>query len=126
MKKNLFVALICILGISSLAFSFPGVWQSSTTSTVDTTKNLCPPLSSGNVRGQAILHGICVSSATAVAASAITVYASSATTDNPIALVNTVNTGCFYYDVYSSTSPGGLTYSNTGGGGSIQILYTCY
>lgn len=94
------------------------IWQSSHTLTADTTKNLCV-----NQRG--LLHSVCISSATATANSDILIYASSATTANLMANINTVNTGCFTYNVTAST-PTGLTYSTVGAGADIQIMFQCY
>lgn len=126
MKRWIFVSCFAVfLAFMCHAFSyaFPGVWTSSHTSTVDTTQNLCAQAAFSR---KAILHGVCVSSATTVANSDVLIFASSATTINPIANVNTTATGCFYYDVYSSTSPGGLTYSTVGQGADVTIMYTCY
>jgi hypothetical protein len=125
MKRGIFIGLFsAFIAFMCYAFSYavPGVWRSSNTLTVDTTQNLCPQT---NVGSHAILHGVCVSSATAVAGSDVIVFASSSAAINPIANISTLATGCYYYDVYSSTSPGGLTYSTVGQGASVTIMYQC-
>jgi hypothetical protein len=94
----------------------PAVYRSSFTATADTTKNLCM-----NRRG--FLHGVCVSSATALPSTFI-VYATSATAANIIATIDGTKTGCYYFDVVAST-PTGLTYSNSATA-NTTVLYDCY
>lgn len=124
--KNKLAFSLTLLFLASLSFAFPGVWTSSHTFTAETTKNLCGTQGTTNVTQQAILHGICVSTATATAGGLVTVYASSGTAVNPIAIVNTMATGCYFYDVYSSTTPGGLSYTTTAPGASVTFSYACY
>lgn len=126
MKK--WIVIACLVGffafvIHAFSYAITNVWTSSHTSTVDTTQNLCPQK---NFPVSAIFHGVCVSSATVLANSDVLIFASSAAAINPIANINTTATGCFYYDVYSSTSPGGLTYSTVGQGADVTIMYECY
>lgn len=125
MKKIMILAGLFLFS-STFAFAITNVWTSSHTLTAETTKNLCMQTGNGVTIGQAIFHGVCVSSATASAGANIIIYASSGTAVNPIANIDQVNRGCYYYDVYSSTSPGGLTYTTSQPGASTTIMYECY
>lgn len=103
------------------------VWLSSNTATADQLKNLCPGINyvigtstftSGN---HGVFHGLCVG--TGVAGSSVTVYNSSATAQNVVAIIATSTpTVCSLFDVAVSS---GLTYTN-GAAADIQILYQCY
>ena len=102
-------------------FAFPAfayeAWLSSTTATADTTKNVC-------MSKRGVFHGVCVSSPTALA-STYTVYNSSASAINPIAVIDATGRGCYYYDVVASTVNKGLTYSNSSTA-NVTLLYNCY
>lgn len=96
------------------------LWISSRTITADSTKNLC-------MDRRAILHGVCISSATATAGASVIIYASSAaaTVANTIATIDSMAKGCYYYDVYSST-PTGITYTTNSPGADTIFMYMCY
>lgn len=123
MKKLILVlGLIAVTGVCWAAN--PSVWRSSFTNTADTTKNVC-----GNDAGivtnrRGFFHGVCVSSSAATNGT-VTVFNSSASAINPIAVVNTVTGGCSYFDVVASTFAKGLTYSTTGSG-NVTLLYDCF
>lgn len=123
MKKVLFT--FSILSLAGFAWAIPQVWRSSFTNTADTTKNLC-----GNDNGivtnrRGILHSVCVSSNTA-GTDVITVYNSSASAINPIAVIDgSSSENCYTFDVIATTVTKGLTYSKTGTS-SVEILYDCY
>ena len=114
MKKFL-VFLSSILFLSTMSFAVQQVWISSTTQTSDTTKNLC-------LNSKGILRSVVVSSA--AANGTVTVYASSGTANNPIAIVDATAKGSYNYEVYAATSTG-LTYSTTNAP-TVTIVYECY
>jgi hypothetical protein len=115
MKKYLIALSLFFIPVIAFATSTQ-LWKSSFTTTADTTKNLCT-----NKKG--IIHSVCVDSGTA-AASTFSIFASSATSANPIAVIDATTRGCLVYDVIAST-PTGLTYSNSSTA-NVTILYDCY
>lgn len=115
-KLILCLSLFCA---PALFAANPSVWRSSYTASADTTQNLCM-----NKRG--FLHAVVVSSASANAT--VSVYASSATANSIMTLVDASNEGYFPYDtiaIATNTAHTGLTYS-TVGTASVQILYDCF
>jgi len=115
--KYIVLTVLTLLAVPVMAYD---VWQSSTTATADTTKNLCT-----DRRG--ILHEVVVSSAGATGASA-SVFASSATTGSPVAVVDATRVGVYPYDlvtISTQANHSGLTYS-TVGTAQVQIIYQCY
>lgn len=112
------VVSIFVLSMAGAAHAFtPVVWKSSFTPSAVTTKNLC-------VNQNGFLHSVCVSSPTA-APSLVSVYNSSGSAVNPIAIIDGTKYGCFEYDVLASTANKGLTYSNSSTA-NITIMYQCY
>lgn len=120
-KLVLTAALLCV-GVPSTVFAWD-VWRSSYTATIDTTRNLCGGDAGIVTNRRGIFHGVCVSSA--AVNGTFSIYNSSGTTINPIAILDLNTNGCFYYDVVASTVNKGLTYSNTGLS-KLTILYDCY
>lgn len=114
MKKLLF-SLLALVGLSTFSHAdIQGVYKSSFTQTDESLRIMRPatgtPLS---------LHGIIVSSASAVGG-LITVYDSSGTATNTIARVSLVNLGAYYFDVKISS---GLTYTTSTNSMGVTILY---
>jgi len=123
MKKLLISAIL--LFISTFGYAVSAVWISSYTATADTTQNLC-------INKNGLLHGIVVSSASATNGGLVSIYASSATVDSTMAVVDTTGRGSYFYDTVAiatntagSYDYTGLTYSKVGTA-SVTILYYCY
>jgi hypothetical protein len=112
------------------AFSYAAmgnIWTSSHTATADTTLNLCKgntyliQTSTYTEGNRAILHGICINNG--ALGNTFTVYNSSGSANNPIALVSTSTPmPCSFYDVSTSS---GLTYTNSSTA-DVTILYNCF
>lgn len=99
----------------------PIIWKSSFTATADTTKEI--PCSTSLPNAGCRFHGVIVSSAGVN--STLTVYNSSATANNIIAIIDTngstMKNQDFIFDVFVSS---GLTYTNAGSTpANIVILY---
>lgn len=120
--KRLFLA-VSIFIIPVLVFADSHIWRSSYTATADTTQNVCGPAGGYSTNRRGYLHGVCISSSAVTGT--FTVYNSSASAINPIAVLDTQINGCYYYDVAASTINKGLTYSNTSTG-KVTLLYECY
>lgn len=126
MKK---LIILSTLFLASFVMAYSPVWKSSHTTTADTTQKLCSGSTyllgtSTNTYGNlGIIHGVCVNSA--VSGGTISVYDSSSTATNAIAIMlstATANSGCFYYDVQVSS---GLVYT-TSQPNDTTFLYTCF
>lgn len=117
MKKFLAGLGIAILLLGKLSLPahalFNQTWISSNTATADTTQNLCKKST------RAAFHGVRINNG---ATGTLTIYNSSGTATNPIAVVQTSSTWAGDYDVITSS---GLTYSNSATA-NVTILYQCY
>ena len=117
--KKLIIALGMLACIPSIASAGPP-WVSSNTATAETAQALCRQ--SGTTR-RGVLHGVCVNRM--LAGGSITVYNSSSTAVNPVAVIlstQAATTGCSYYDIYMST---GITYT-TSAANDVTFMYECY
>lgn len=122
--KRLILAFGLLMTVKVLwAGSPPSVWISSFTTAPVTTQNLCGVHAGITTNRRGFFHGVCTSSG--ATNGFITVYNSSGSAINPMAIVNSISQGCQYFDVVASTVNKGLTYS-TVGGGNYTILYDCY
>lgn len=114
------ILTISLFALPGLLFAVPAVWRSSHTTTADTTQKLCNQ--TGSVR-RGILHGVCVN--TAVSGGSITVYNSSSTAVNAVAVLASTATlvsGCQFYDISMSS---GIVYT-TSQPNDTTFLYDCY
>ena len=110
---------LSVLLSAVLAFAEPTVYFSSHTATADTTKALCnQTFTSSWPRG--LLHTVCVN--TGASTSSFTIYNSSASAVNPIAIVDSTTKGCQTYDIQLSS---GISYTNSSTA-DVTISYLCY
>ena len=127
MKKwILFLILTGLIAIAQNALADVSttntLWKSSFTATNDTALKI--PCNTVEPKAGCKFHGVIVSSAGV--ASTLTIYDSSATAINPIAVINTsvgtvVPTGQLFYDLYVSS---GLSYTTVGATpAKVTILY---
>lgn len=119
--KRLLIFLI--LATASWPLEATDTWVSSFTATADTTKNVCGADRGIVTNKRGFFHGVCVSSASV--GGVYTVYNSSASAINPLAVIDTTTKGCYYYDVVASTQAKGLTYSNSSTA-NVTLLFNCY
>jgi hypothetical protein len=126
MKKWILITGL-LMGWSCTLYAATGqVWISSTTATANTTQRLCPQLFSTNI-GHGIFHGVCVNEPISGLSGTLTVFNSSATTDNSISTITTNGSttgslpGCVFYDVAFSS---GLSYT-TVSTAAVTMLYSC-
>lgn len=116
--KKLLVLAVSILSLSAQAFAKGDVWNYSNSTGIQATIAPCVPnFFSG--QPHAIFHNVCVNTG---AAGSFTVYNSSGTTANPVALIDTTAKGCSTYDVQLSS---GITFSNSATA-NVTITYQCY
>lgn len=116
--KKLILAILVLCGSYCLAGT-TYVWRSSNTSTADSQKNLCNA-KQGNTNAHSLFHGVIVSSGDA--SGLLTIYNSSATTTETMAVIDNGSLGSYFFDIFASS---GLTYTKTGKA-NITILYDCY
>lgn len=121
--KKMLVILASFLMFSMPAFAISGnVYYSSHTATADTTKALCTSSIPGifGSTNKAIINSVCVN--TGATTSSVTLYNSSGTAVNTLAVVDATSKGCLSYNVILSS---GITYT-TAGTADITMMYQCY
>lgn len=118
--KKIAAIVISILWMSSFGFAISdAIWYSSHTATADTTKAICNQ-TFGSSQPHAVLHGVCVN--TGASTSSFSVFNSSASSANPVAVIDSTTKGCQLFDIYLSS---GLSYTNSSTA-DVTIAYSCY
>lgn len=110
--------------LAGILFLIPGIchatstqiWRSSHTASADTAQKLC---NQQNTSRHGILGSVCVNTG---AAGSLTIYNSSSTAANIVAVIDTTAKGCNRYEVYTSS---GLVYTNSATA-DVTMMFDCY
>lgn len=120
MKKKFLLFVASFLMFSIPVFAISGsVYLSSHTATANTTQALCQQAPVGS-NPHGVLNSVCVN--TGASTSSATIYNSSGTANNVIAIIDTTTKGCLTYNVLLSS---GITYT-TSSTADVTFLYQCY